>query len=416
MSNYDFLASKDDFLTRIHEYTREIEVSIDKLYLDPNNPRFKSLRKRKIPPSKYLTEQVITSTFGLMTKENNGFDIPGMMSDFLEKGFIDGDEIIVQKIDDHDGYIVREGNRRITAIKQLLSDEMREIVEERHPGLCEELSVIPVTEVVREDLTDEQLTKVVDQMLGVRHLNQCKQWPPFVRGEDLYRKYLNQHPAQIKESFRWDEERGGHVAKGFLEELDPALKDLLPKKGRRKISQENTKDILKTIRVMEQLSDIEGVIINKQYYSLFEELAVNASPQLREYFPLDEENFHLSPTAVEKVIQLCALLDEKREGASIHNPQQWRFLSRILDRKENEPVQIDTMVSQVFEGESPEDVWHEREAQRQSFSWASWLEELTTLLTSSKMEYVPQKDPRTSEVLGEMWVVLDELEARQSRS
>ena len=85
MSNYDFLASKDDFLTRIHEYTREIEVSIDKLYLDPNNPRFKSLRKRKIPPSKYLTEQVITSTFALMTKENNGFDIPGMMSDFWRK-------------------------------------------------------------------------------------------------------------------------------------------------------------------------------------------------------------------------------------------------------------------------------------------------------------------------------------------
>ncbi|MBL09237.1 MAG: hypothetical protein CL402_01755 [Acidiferrobacteraceae bacterium] len=405
--------SNNDFLTRISDYTKETEIEIDKLFLDPNNPRFMSLRRRKIKPDKYLTDTTITSTRKLMMDPKNGFDIAGMCSDFLAKGFIDGDEIIVVKLDDFDGYVVREGNRRITAIKELLSDERREATEKTRPGLCKELAVIPVTEVLQKDLTPEQVDQIIDQMLGIRHLNQCKQWPPYARGVSLYKKYLEYEKPQTKETFSWDDERGEGVAKNFLEGLDPSLRDLIPKKGRRKISQDNTKNVLKTIRVMEQLDDIKGTFINKQYYSLLEELCVGATAQLRDLLPIDENTFHLTWDSVEKVIDLCSLRSEKREGAAIHNPQQWRYLSRILDKTENEPELIQTMLNKVMSGDSPEDVWAEREATRHTFSWATWLTELATLLTSSRMENVPIKSPRTKDVVLQMWAVLDELEARR---
>lgn len=405
--------SNNDFLTRISEYIKETEIPIEKLYLDPNNPRFMSLRRRKVSAGKYLTDETITSTRKLMMNPKNGFDIAGMCSGLLAKGFIDGDEIIVIKIDDFDGYIVREGNRRVTAIKELTSDARREATENTRPGLCEELSVIPVIEVLQKDLTVQQREQIIDQMLSIRHLNQCKQWSPYARGVSLYKKYLEYEKPQTKETFSWDDGRGEGVAKTFLEGLDPSLRDLIPKRGRRKISQDNSKNVLKTIRVMEQLDDIEGIYINKQYYSLFEELCVGATTQLREFLPLDENTFYLTWDAVEKVIDLCSLKNKKREGAPIHNPQQWRYLSSILDERENEPALIQTMLSRVMNGESPEDVWAEREAKRHTFTWATWLTELATLLTSARMENIPRGAPRTKEVVSQMWAVLDELESRR---
>ena len=100
-----------DYLEKISDYTERIEVPYEKLWLDPNNPRFRSNRHKHVPDDKFFTEKVISETKRIMNNPKFGFDIPGMMNDFLVKGFIDGDDIIVRESSLEPGkYIVCEGN------------------------------------------------------------------------------------------------------------------------------------------------------------------------------------------------------------------------------------------------------------------------------------------------------------------
>jgi hypothetical protein len=402
--------NEDELLKRTFEHTQEIEVPISKLYLDPNNPRFISKRP-PIPPERYLEDQVITKTLDLMLdKPKDNFKIDEMMGDFLAKGFIDGDEIIVQKINGYDGYIVHEGNRRVTAIKQLLSQQ--DVTEEKRPGLCEELSVLPVTELLQNDLTDEEYGKLLGHMLGVRHLGQLKKWSPFARGNLLYDAYLKLTPKMTKESFVWEKnesgkcERGITIAKQFLLQLGS---NLSPKT-------DSTRNILQTIRVMEQLKEVEGATIKPHYYSLLNELCVaDPESELRKYLPIDEKTFLLTSDAVDRVINLCALLSESREGAPINKPQQWRFLSKILNKDENIPEDIESMLNDVMEKkDTPEDVWRKKEAERRTYSWKDWLDELVSLVSAAKVEDVLIDNLNTKMVIGRLLEVVDRLKEKSS--
>lgn len=411
----------EDYLTRIPEYIEYQEVDVGKLYTDPNNPRFKSQWETKIPESRYIEDNIRKKTRDLMMDRKNKFDIPGMMNDFLVKGFVDGDEIIVKKFDEQkELYLVLEGNRRITAIKELLSEERREATEEARPGLVKELSTLPVTEIVQKDLTDEQFDRVVDQMLGIRHLNQLKEWSPFARGQLMHEEYLNIEPKMTKESFMWEEDEFGNckraeeVATKYLEQISPALKDMLPR-GKRKVNQDGVKDYIRTVRVMEQLSAIDDIVIKDQYYSLFEEFTCKASKQLRDFIPIDEQTFNLEAEEIKKVITLCALKNitpkKRSDAAPINNPAQWRNLSWILDPEENpSPEEIESMKNEVLlEGKKPSEVKAKRISQRQSFTWDQWIDELRTLIIPVKFSDVPKGDPKTQEALAKMWEVLDTL-------
>jgi hypothetical protein len=411
--------SDNEFLSRITDYTREIEVSYEKLWLDPNNPRFRSHRKNKIKRENYFTEKTISSTKKLMNDPKLGFDIPGMMSDFLVKGFIDGDAIIVIKDDVIDGYIVCEGNRRLAAVQNLLAGEDVEKYKKIRPGIVDELSTLPVIEVIPGDLIPEKVHLIIDQMLGIRHLNQLQHWSPFARGSLLYQDYLKIDPLMTKDTFVWDESpgkciKGEQIAANFLDGLDPSIKEFLPKKSKKKIGHDDVKKVLRTIRVMEQLAGIEGVYMKGKYYSLFEALCTKSSSQIQKFIPINPKTFLLEPEAITLVIDLCKLENKNREDAPISDDKQWRSLSNILNPVENEEDEIKEMLAEVtIKGRKPDDVWFEREAKRQSFTWAKWLKDLQSLVGEVKLGDIPMDNQKIKEVLGEMWDVLEVLRARK---
>ena len=338
------------------------------------------------------------------------FEIDKLMGDFLSKGFVDGDEIIVQKMKDHEIYIVREGNRRITAIKKLLKNKGE--TEKKRSGLCEELSVLPVTEVVQKNLTDEEYNMLIDHMLNVRHLGQLEKWKPFVRATKNYEAYLDFEPKMTKESFEWEDnsERANYIAVKFLHDLGS---NLIPNTKR-------TKERLQTVRVMEQLKETEGVFIRPNYYSLFSDFIHNSTPQLSKYLPRDEKTFLFTDEAKDKVIKLCALnfANRKIDGvkpSSINKSQQWNFLSKILNEEDNTQEEITEMVHEVLENENqPEGIWRNKEAERRSYSWKEWLEEITSLLISVKLEDIHTDDVNTKTIIGRLWEVVDKLKEKTS--
>ena len=66
--------NEDELLKRTADYTREIDVPVSKLHLDPNNPRFVGERPEQVPPGRYLEDQVINETFELMSAKRFEID------------------------------------------------------------------------------------------------------------------------------------------------------------------------------------------------------------------------------------------------------------------------------------------------------------------------------------------------------
>ena len=97
-------------------------IALNKLFLDPNNYRLRSKSQYKEIPD--LTDDKITGqalqqrTFNIITGKNN-IDIKDLIDSFTTNGFLKVDNILVRELDNDEGYVVVEGNRRAAALKVL---------------------------------------------------------------------------------------------------------------------------------------------------------------------------------------------------------------------------------------------------------------------------------------------------------
>ena len=112
-------------------YNDELEsrpLSLDKLFLDPNNPRFSSERDKPTPEMKIPDLKIQEKT----QKRIEEFGVKEVRDSILRNGFLPMDRIVVRPINGHgEKYVVVEGNRRLAALKslhRLIEDE--EINEE----------------------------------------------------------------------------------------------------------------------------------------------------------------------------------------------------------------------------------------------------------------------------------------------
>jgi hypothetical protein len=72
---------------------KEIKISLESIYLDPNNPRF-SDNKKSIPEEKIIEERIQIKAMENMEK----FDIESLAKNIEINGFLKIDRIIVRKI------------------------------------------------------------------------------------------------------------------------------------------------------------------------------------------------------------------------------------------------------------------------------------------------------------------------------
>lgn len=160
-----------------------INVSINQLYLDPNNYRFID-NKMYVPvrdedvQKKDIQDRTRKMIMGLGTD-----GISDLLISFKTNGFLMLEPIQVRNIS-NDSYLVIEGNRRVTTLKLLYE----KLLNSEDVGVLtkEVFESIPVSVISSEDLQSQLIT------MGLHHIGGKKRWNPLNQCqlvEDLHRVY-----------------------------------------------------------------------------------------------------------------------------------------------------------------------------------------------------------------------------------
>lgn len=160
-----------------------IDLNLEDLLLDANNPRFSELGEEltTVPEVRFAEEKIQANTLEKMKAPI--FNVGELKDTIKTVGYLPMDRIIVKpwKGGTQVKYIVVEGNRRVTALKWL----------------------IQLHEVGKESFSDEQLANfkripclLLDESLappqaclilpGLRHVSGIKQWGPYQKAKTVF--------------------------------------------------------------------------------------------------------------------------------------------------------------------------------------------------------------------------------------
>src|SRR5690349_7960308 len=99
---------------------REIQVPLQKLLLDPNNPRFLEDHGNPVAEDNYGDSGVQTNTAKRMEKD--AYRLEELKKSIVTNGWQPVDRIFVRQLRSPPGqYVVLEGNRRLMALRAVIS-------------------------------------------------------------------------------------------------------------------------------------------------------------------------------------------------------------------------------------------------------------------------------------------------------
>jgi hypothetical protein len=175
--------------------TKSHKVAPTMLLLDPNNYRFHDVQqyKRVVNKSRYGEEGVQTRALYLL-QSTDSFDLDGLKDSISTNGYVPLERIVVVKFDENDTgprYLVIEGNRRVAAIKLLLS-EYEAGATDISEGHLATLRELPAIEIIG---TDEEREEYQQTLMAIRHIAGIKEWGPYQQARlvvELYEKEAHQ--------------------------------------------------------------------------------------------------------------------------------------------------------------------------------------------------------------------------------
>lgn len=343
---------------------KEIEISPDKLILDPNNPRFLTQHEEKIAIEDCHNQDIIRLTHKRMMSPETNFKIDELESSILSNGYRPVDRIFVREIPGTDKYLVVEGNRRVTAIREIHDKGCP-------PELKEELNSIKVA-VITGNLSEDELKTKITTILGIRHHGSLMKWTPFAQARNIYIHY-NEIQGNGAD-FEWDDSIGDEVASALSINID------------------DVKKRIRVYRVMEQLNDSlkdkfeAGAKINQRYYSVIAEVINSTRSGLKDYISFtNEQEFKLSDEAIARLDNLCYFTKLNRKNSDgktspINEPTQWRALNQVL--LDDDPEKKEQNLSKIEEEhQKPSDVWALRAEELNRLEWSNFFEKLGVILT-----------------------------------
>jgi hypothetical protein len=190
-----------------------IKVSLDRLFLDPNNPRLaREDRPGYADPSAFFVESVQTE---LEQEIRRRYRVSGLMGSILGMGWTPIDSILVWEPPATPGrYLVVEGNTRTVALRNIRRNYERERARLARARDRRQLDPTHFLEqealVARYDrviaATDEievfpvgardaaELGAQLPRLLGVRHIAHAQQWKPYATNLyicSLYRQHFH---------------------------------------------------------------------------------------------------------------------------------------------------------------------------------------------------------------------------------
>lgn len=159
---------------------RIIQRSVDKLLLDPSNPRLALDSK---PP----TQDALLATLAAPG------DLDELANSFARNGYFWEEPLVV--VPNQKGmFVVVEGNRRLAALKLLLNPNLRRKVR---PANFPELSRERMAQLANVPTVTYRSRHDVIPYLGFRHITGVKKWEPFAKAR--YVATLVESGAQISE-------------------------------------------------------------------------------------------------------------------------------------------------------------------------------------------------------------------------
>lgn len=276
----------------------KINLSIDQLILDPNNPRFSKNEQDIIQdPNRYEDEDIQLETLRKMTSDNE-FDIASLEKSIKENGFITiVQPILVKKIKNK--YLAIEGNRRTSALKELKrkhdAGKAADILTDEVLASINQIEVVDCTGSSKEE---------IDMLLGMIHVGGTKDWELLPSSFYLYKLYIEIIMNEKGISFEEADE-------AF--EYSPNLAKIVAAKASVKLSQ--VRDNLKIYRAYNQLyNELNDLgIYNDELYnhrkaSLIGDSIKNST--LKKYFGFDDIRYKFSEEGKEKWINLMIQADD----------------------------------------------------------------------------------------------------------
>jgi hypothetical protein len=156
-------------------YLSPIDLPLEQIYLDPNNPRFVGSDWQYVPDNDAIKD---APQLKAMQRLLEDFDVRKLKSNMEVNGFLPIDRIIVRKTSTT-SYIILEGNRRICSAK--LIKEYTDSGEKISPEVLETLKSIPVLEYTGEN--DNNEASWIFQ--GLRHITGLVDWSAFHKAKLL---------------------------------------------------------------------------------------------------------------------------------------------------------------------------------------------------------------------------------------
>jgi hypothetical protein len=192
------------------ELRAPIKVTLDSLFLDPNNPRLASVEKPGYhDPARLFDERLQTQLEVRMRNSYKG--LKGLIHSIVNVGWIPVDAMMVWEHPGAPGkYVVVEGNARTTALRTIRRDhdrELKRLAKARSRDLPPEMGAIHELEESVEALsrvvaatreievypvaarTPDELFRSLPRLLGVRHISHAQQWKPYATNVYIYSLY-----------------------------------------------------------------------------------------------------------------------------------------------------------------------------------------------------------------------------------
>lgn len=161
-----------------------IDLTLEQLLLDPNNPRFSELGEGydDIQEARFADEKVQKSTFEKM--RSPAFNVAELKDTIKTIGFLQMDRIVVREWTgpkSETKYVVIEGNRRVTALKWLI--QLHDVGKETFDD--EALANLSNLECLLLDL--KLAPKAANLILpGLRHVSGIKEWGPYQKAKAIF--------------------------------------------------------------------------------------------------------------------------------------------------------------------------------------------------------------------------------------
>lgn len=173
-------------MATISDFLSPINLSLDQLLLDPNNPRFSELGEalNSIPEARFAEEKIQSATKEKM--KSSIFDVSELKDTIKTVGFLPMDRIVVRKWngtspDTKDRYVVIEGNRRVTALKWLidLHDNGKETFTQGQLDNFTKLDAL----ILDDKVAPETATLILP---GLRHVSGVKEWGAYQKAKAVH--------------------------------------------------------------------------------------------------------------------------------------------------------------------------------------------------------------------------------------